>query len=124
MTLTPARIDLPQVGDYIAALHGSRQWYGGPLRVVAVDVDRRIVECRPLFWRSPNATMVFSPQDDEPPIRWNHLADLSDAEFDALNAHHGEKYWQPLRLQMRAIDGSRNAGDAIIPVPQPQPTQE
>lgn len=82
--MTPARIDLPKEGDRIAALHGSGQWYFGPLLVVKSVYSTRVVEVRPETW-SDQRTMVFTPSDQNPtPLKWNLLDDLSVEERAAM----------------------------------------
>lgn len=80
MSLTPARIDLPKEGDRIAALHGSGQWYFGPLTVVKSVYSTRVVEVWPEYWKR-NRTMVFTPSEQDPtPLKWNLLDDLTPEE--------------------------------------------
>lgn len=94
MMLTPARTDLPKVGDVIAAMQGSRQWYLGPFTVLAVDEEKKIVEVRPENWKHEGTVVyapvrpgvtVFNGQDfvdpgEANPIYWNKIEDLREDE--------------------------------------------
>jgi hypothetical protein len=81
---TPARTDLPNIGDIIAAKHNSGQWYFGPHKVVDVDPVQGRVEIRPLYW-PPERTMVFTPSKDCPhPLEWNRMEDLNGDEREYI----------------------------------------
>lgn len=90
MPLTPARTDLPKVGDTIAVLHGMGQWYSGPDRVMAVDETTRVVRLYPECWKDAGLTGIrpdqgsvqYTPDEECPyPLRWNYPADLQPGEM-------------------------------------------
>lgn len=92
MSLTPARTDLPTVGDTIAVVHSSGQWYvGRPLTVVFVDPN----PLRPLAPRVVLQSWEFvfklhNPEDQKRPdemfeTRWPFSADYP-LEWNLLEA--------------------------------------
>jgi len=94
--MTPPREDLPSIGDEIAVLHSSGQWYSGPLTVTDVDTERpSVTGRRTLFSRAadrvtwPAVPYELSEVHDGTlgKIRWNLVADLSDAERAPFDAH-------------------------------------
>lgn len=101
--LTPPRTDLPRVGDEIATVHGSGQWYSGRSEtVVQVDADPprptapRVVTRHWEFdfrlhtdeGQSKPDTMsaTLTVYDASYPLAWNLVADLSDEERKPIDA--------------------------------------
>jgi hypothetical protein len=102
--MTPARTDLPAVGDHIAALHGGGAWYFGPLLVLRVEHFSigAVIEVHPIYWPD-NATMVFDSTADGQcyPLEWNKFNDLTKEERGEIltNAQRIQDSWQKRKTE-------------------------
>lgn len=86
MSGTAPHRELPAVGMVIAALHGSGQWYYGPLEVVDSDESTRVVEVHPTHWKDQNRTIVYTPSAANlNPCQWALVSELTDDEREGLN---------------------------------------
>jgi hypothetical protein len=111
--LTKPRTDLPTAGEQIAVLHGSGQFYVGPMTVVAVDAPRLEITLHPLNWPPKNFIVHRPHREEAEPMKWNRVDDLSEQERAGLAIEIEERpgvtiearATEPQTFSMRSISG-------------------